>query len=1260
MATEDRLRAEDRHEPNEPIAILGIGCRFPGGVNSPDDLWQLLSEERNAVSEFPADRGWNLDALFGPDPDAPGATYVRAGSFVDNVGDFDAAFFGISPREAQAMDPQQRLLLEATWEALERAGINPSSLHGSDTGVFIGVAAQEYGPRLYDETEGFAGYLATGIPTCIASGRVAYTLGLQGPAVTVDTGCSSSLVSVHLAMRSLRSGECDLAVAGGATVVCSPSVYIGLGRQGALSADGRSKPFAAAADGFGAAEGAGVLVLARLSRARSTGYPVLALIRGSALGQDGASNVLSAPSGPAQQRVIRQALLDADLTAGDVDVVEAHGTGTRIGDPIEAEALQATYGEAHSAARPSAGRLGQVEYRPYAMGGRRRRSDQDRTVDSERGCARDVASGFAYTASGLVLRNDRGGRSRMSMARPDRPTAACWGVGVWHQRNECSRDTGAGAGGVCDRGVGSKPPSVMPWVLSAKSASALAEQAARLQRFVKQRTDVDPNDVAYSLVATRASFDHRAVAVGADRDELLSGLAAIASGAPAPNVATGKAGATGGTVFVFPGQGSQWTGMAVELLDTAPAFADQMRLCDAAFAEFVDWSLLEIVRGGAGSPSLDRVDVVQPVLFAVMVSLAAQWRALGIQPDAVLGHSQGEIAAAYVAGALSLRDAAKVVTLRSKAIRTIAGTGGMVSIARPVERVHALIQPWGKSISVAAQNGPSSTVVTGNAAALDDLMAVCERDDVPATRIPVDYASHSADVEALRETLRESLSGLQPRTGDIEFISAVTGAGLDTSILDGDYWFANLRQPVLFEQAVRWSYEHGYRTFIESSPHPVLNVGIQESLEDYGDDHSVVGTLRRNEGGMRRFLLSAAEAHVHGKSPNWVTMFDDTGACRIDLPTYAFQRKRYWMDTGSAFVDARSLGVAAAEHPLLGAVVAQADSDEIIFTGRLSLASHPWLADHKVHGVVLVPGAAMVELALHAGDRTGCPRVDQLVLQAPLIVSEHGGVAVQVVVGAQNESGERAVRIYSRIDGDGVDLAWTRHAEGVLSPAPDATSAEEFDKWPPEGAEPIDVSEAYPELASRGYEYGPAFRGLRSVWRRGGEVFVEAALSEQAKADASRFGLHPALLDMILHGIGAGGILAESELTRLPFEWEGVSLHAVGATRLRARITLVGDDTVAVTLMDSGGALVGHIDSLALRGVSPSRLLMSTVADDAVYGLDWVALPPSDGCAGGVANDNVTVLRCPTTIADSVAVADAHATNVGACAGPSTNLAVER
>ncbi len=1227
---------------NEPIAILGMGCRFPGGVNSPDDLWHMLSEERDAVSEFPTDRGWNLDALFGPDPEAPGATCVRAGSFLEDVGHFDAAFFGISPREAHAMDPQQRLLLEVTWEALEAAGIDPNTLRGSDTGVFIGAAAQEYGPRLYDETEGFAGHLATGIPSCIASGRIAYTLGLLGPAVTVDTGCSSALVSVHHAMRSLRLSECDVAVAGGATVNCSPSVYIGLGRQGALSPDGRSKPFAAAADGFGAAEGAGVLVLARLSHARSLGHPVRAVIRGSAVGQDGATEVLSAPSGPAQQRVIRRALLDAGLTAGDVDVVEAHGTGTRIGDPIEAEALHATYGKAHSVARPLLvgsvkSNIGHTQYAAGVAGVIKMvesilRGVVPATLHMDSPTPQvDWSSGTLEVVGSACPWPDDPNKT----GQPRRAGVSSFGLSGTNAHLIIEQAPAPVAATPTRR----RPP-VTPWVLSAKSASALAEQAARLQRYVDQHTDSDPSDVAYSLTA-RASFDHRAVVVGTGRDELLQGLAAIANGALAPHVVTGRAGAAGAakgsTVFVFPGQGTQWTGMATELLETSPAFAHQMLRCDEAFTEFVDWSLLEVVRGGPGVASLDRVDVVQPVLFAVMVSLAAQWRALGIQPDAVLGHSQGEIAAAYVAGALSLRDAAKVVTFRSKAVRTIAGTGGMMSIARSVERVHAMIEPWPESISIAAQNGPHSTVVTGDARALDELMVLCERDEVPVTRIPVDYASHSSQVEELRDPIRGLLSGIRPRRAGIAFISAVTGAELDTSILDADYWYANLRQPVLFEQAVRWAHEHGYRTFVESSPHPVLTVGIQESLEDDGECHredpTVVGTLRRNDGGMRRFLLSAAEAHVRGKPVDWAGLFDDTGARRVDLPTYAFQRKRYWMPPGSGFVDASSLGVAAAEHPLLGAVVAHAGSDEVTLTGRLSLATHPWLVDHRVHGVVLLPGAAMVEMALHAGDRSGCSRLQRLLLHAPLVVGEHGGVAVQVVVGAWLESGERPIRIYSRID-DGAERAWAKHAEGVLAPAQGYAAAEEFDQWPPEGAEPIDVTEAYPRLAAVGYEYGPAFRGLRSVWRRGTEVFVEATLPDHVKAEAGRFALHPVLLDAILHGVGACGILAKSELTRLPFEWEGISLNAVGASRLRARIALVGDDTLALTLMDGAGAVVGRVDSLALLGISPDRLLVDAAVDESVYGLDWVSLPPRSGGGGG----DVIVLRCPATIADDAGV----------------------
>lgn len=1206
----------------EPIAVLGVGCRFPGGVASPEDLWDLVSAQRDAISEFPTDRGWDLDVLFAPDPDAPGATYVRGGGFVDAVGDFDASFFGVGPREAQAMDPQQRLLLETGWEALERAGIDPVSLRGTDTGVFIGAGAQEYGPRIHHDTAGFAGHLTTGTTVSVASGRIAYTLGLQGPAITVDTSCSASLVALHLATRSLRSGECELALAGGVTVVCSPSIYVGFARQGALSADGRCKPFSSAADGFGVAEGAGVLVLATLSTARELGHPVLALIRGTAVGQDGASNGLSAPSGAAQQRVIAQALADAGLDAADIDAVEAHGTGTRVGDPIEARALQATYGAAHTPQRPllvgsvksnighaqqAAGMAGVIKViesmRHGVLPATLHLDAPTPEVDWSAGSVQVVGSRRAWPDTG----------------RPRRAGVSSFGVSgtnahlILEQADELSRE--------CRE----RPQRPVPWLLSAASPAALADQAARLREWLRHRTHLEPADIAYSLATTRSAFEQRAVVVGAERGELLAGLEAIAAQVPAPHVVSGRAApaGTGGTVFVFPGQGSQWDGMAAELLVSAPVFADQMRACDAAFAEFVDWSLLDVACGRQSAPALDRVDVVQPVLFAVMVSLAAQWRASGIEPDAVIGHSQGEIAAAYVAGALSLRDAARVVTLRSRAIRAIAGTGGMVSIALPVDRVRELLGPWREHVSIAAQNGPASTVVSGSGAALGELIALCEREGIRANTIPVDYASHSAQMDALREPLRAQLAGLAPRRSDIVFISAVTGAPLDTTTLDGEYWFTNLRRTVRFEQAVRTAHRLGHRAFIECSAHPVLTVGIEDSLAESADDVAITGTLRRDEGGLRRFLLSAADMHTRGTSPDWAGWC--APARRVDLPTYPFQRRRYWLEPLVGGVDAAGLGVGAPDHPLLGAVVSQADSGDMVFTARVSSSAPPWLADHAVHGVAVVPGAALVELALYAGAEADCPRLADLVLQTPLVVEKHAALTVQVVVGAAGRDGERPVRIFSRTD---ADQPWMSHAEGMLTPEDDNGTQTELGQWPPDGAEPVDISAAYDVLAARGYQYGPAFRGLRAVWRRNDEVFVEAALPEQIRADAGRYGLHPALLDAVLHSIDVGGILAESELTRLPFEWRGVSLNVVGADTLRARIALVGDDTVAVQIADEDGASVGAVDALVLRGM-PAGRFAPTVNRDCLYRLDWVTV--TGNRPENVVQQHIMQIRCRPT-----------------------------
>nr|QBF51754.1 type I polyketide synthase [Streptomyces caniferus] len=883
-------------EDDDPIAIVSMACRYPGGVQSPEDLWRLVREGVDAMSAFPTDRGWDLDGLYDPDADKPGSSYVRESGFLREAGDFDAEFFGISPREALAMDPQQRLLLETSWEVFERAGIDPKSLRGSGIGVYMGVTDQEYGNRLRtSDPEQFEGYLATGSAASVASGRVAYTLGLEGPAVTVDTACSSSLVALHMAVRALRSGECPLAVAGAAMVMADPGPFIGFSRQRGLARDGRCKPFAAAADGFALSEGAGVLLVERLSDARRNGHPVLAVVRGTAINQDGASNGLTAPNGPSQQRVIRAALADAGLSAGAVDVVEAHGTGTSLGDPIEAQALLATYGQERAADRP------------LWLGSVKSNIGHTQTVSGVAGVMKmvlamrhgelpatlhvDAPSPHVEWSSGAVELLTEARPWTSDDGRPRRAGISSFGISgtnahvIVEQAEPTEEETVApsSASGV-----------VVPWVVSGRSAEALVAQAERLASRVAD-SDWSPVEVGWSLVASRSSFEHRAVVVGSETTELAAKLRELHPATPV--------GDPGRTVFVFPGQGSQWAGMAVELLDSSPVFAGRLAECEAALAPFTDWSLGEVLRGVEGAPGLDRVDVVQPVLWAVMVSLAEVWRAHGVEPAAVVGHSQGEIAAACVAGALTLEDGARVVALRSQAIRALSGRGGMVSVALPPSEVPALVEPWDGRISIAAVNGPTSVVVSGDADALDELVPVCRERDIRARRIDVDYASHSAHVESIEKTLAEVLAPVAPRKSSVPLFSTVTGEWLDTTEMDAGYWYANLRRTVEFAPAIEALTAAGHRTFVEVSPHPVLTVPLQETAEAGEVEAVVTGTLRRDDGGLPRLYTSLAELYVQGVEVDWSPAF---AACRpgvVELPTYAFQRRRYWLESGQSSSD---------------------------------------------------------------------------------------------------------------------------------------------------------------------------------------------------------------------------------------------------------------------------------------------------------------------------------------------------------------------
>ncbi|MFE2181990.1 SDR family NAD(P)-dependent oxidoreductase [Streptomyces sp. NPDC059455] len=1214
-ASASATRAATAADDDDPIAIVGMSCRFPGGVRSPEELWRLLAEGRDAIGSFPDDRGWHAEL---GRPGGPG-THAPAGGFLYDAADFDAEFFGISPREALATDPQQRLLLETTWEAFEHAGIDPTALRATPTGIFAGLIYHDYATRFPEQlADGFEGYLGNGSAGSVATGRVAYALGLEGPAITVDTACSSSLVALHLAAQAVRQGECGLAVAGGVTVMSTPRPIVEFSRVGGLAPDGRSKAFAAEADGMGFAEGVGMLVVERLSDARRNGHRVLALLRGSALNQDGASNGLTAPSGPAQQRVIRQALANAGLTAADVDVVEAHGTGTSLGDPIEARALLATYGRDRPADRPvvlgsvksnlghtqaAAGVAGVIKM-VLAM----RHGVVPRTLHAERPTER-----VDWTAGALRLAAEN--EPWPSADAPRRGAVSSFGISGTNAHVILEESP--------DADIATEPTPVavaVPWVLSAKSAESLRDQARRLRERLAAEPDLAPVDVARSLLS-RAVFGRRAVVIGRTREDFLDRLAALGRGEPATGVVRSVStdrpvdADRSGPVFVFPGQGSQWAGMAAELLDASTEFAESFDDCARALAPYVEWSPLDMVRGRPGAPSLDRVDVVQPVLWAVMVSLARVWRSHGVEPAAVVGHSQGELAAACVAGVLSLEDAARVVALRSRLIGSeLAGRGGMVSLPVPVDEAGKLVAPWGERLCVATVNGPGSTVVAGDTAALDELMAACERDGVRARRIPVDYASHTPQVERIRERLLELAAPITPRPGEVPMYSTVTGALLDGASADAEYWYRNLRETVRFEQATRALADTGHTVFIEVSPHPVLIPGIEQTVERTPPGTStavVVGTLRRDEGGRERLLTALAELFVAGGAVAWPTAF--AGGRPVDLPTYAFRARRYWLDAPEHTGDVGGAGLTAVDHPLLAGAVAPAGTDTVLFTARLSQTTHRWLADHAVLGGVVLPGSVFLDWALYAGRTVGCPHLPELTLQEPLFLPATEAAHLQIQVGEPDEEGRRELTVHSRRESAAEDTAagWTCHVRAVVAPDPagpegtrdDGTDAAAFAEmaaaWPPPGARAVDLTGFYDRLASDGFDYGPAFRGLRSAWRRDGDVFAEVALGEgDGGGPVDGFALHPALLDTALHAIGLGGFFDQAESAgapiRMPFSWTGVRPHSAPDTAppatVRVRLSAVGPDAIGVHLTRDNGQPLAHIEELTLRPVSADRL----------------------------------------------------------------------
>ncbi|GAA3854245.1 type I polyketide synthase [Streptomyces sedi] len=1213
--TRQRLRQVESQD-QEPIAIVSMGCRYPGEVRSAGDLWQLVAEGGDAIGPFPEDRGWNLHALLGADRARHGSSQVGEGGFVSDIAGFDAGFFGISPREALTTDPQQRLVLEVAWETFERAGIDPHTLRGGQVGVFTGAGSHDFGEVVSSQPEVAADHMSTGAGGAVISGRVSYTLGLEGPAVTVDTACSSSLVALHLAAQSLRRKECSLALAGGVALLVKPDPFVAFSRQSGLATDGRCKPFSDNADGTGWSEGVGLILLERLSDARRNGHEVLAVIRGSAVNQDGASNGFTAPNGPSQQRVIRAALANARLTPADVDAVEGHGTGTTLGDPIEAQALLATYGQDRPRERgplwlgslksnighaQAAAGVGGVIKMVMAM----RHGVLPSTLHVS-----EPSSRVDWSSGGVELLTEA--RAWGRDGQPRRAGVSSFGLSgtnahvILEEAPEAPETPEAES---AELPVGSRPLAAVPWVVSGRSAEALRAQAGRLVSFLRERPGLEPEDVGFSLVTTRATFGHRAVVVGGDREGLLRGLESVAAGEGASGLS-----AAGPVAFVFSGQGAQRRGMGRELYDSFPVFAAAWDEVLSLFAPELPLSLQGVAwsEEGAGSP-LDQTLYTQTALFAFEVALYRLLESFGLRPDFVAGHSIGELAAAHVAGVLSLADAAKLVAARARLMQALPEGGAMVALATDEATARELIGDR-NDVTIAAVNAARSVVISGAEDAVTEVAAGFEGKQ---TRLRVSHAFHSPLMDPMLVEFQKVAAGVTFQAPTIPLVSTVTGHLVNSETMnDPEYWTGQVRGTVRFADSVSTLNGQGVATIVEVGPQPVLTPLVEGAIP-----------TQRKEGNETADLLRAlGAAHSRGHDLDWSVAFPGrtSSSLTTELPTYAFQRQRYWLDAKSTG-DPASIGLRAAGHPMLSATVALADSEGVVFTGRLAERSHGWIADHAVMGTVLLPGTGFVELAIRAGDEVGCPVVDELTIEAPLVFSQRDGVMLQVVLGAPDASGGRSVAIYSRDAGpdDSVDAAqqpWLRHASGVMVPAlarPDESlTAVDLTVWPPQGATSLPVDGLYERLVEQGFAYGPSFQGLRAAWRLGDDLFADIVLPPEAGDDAAAFGVHPALLDAALQtrfldGAGEGDGLGD---TSIPFSWNRVTLHAAGASSVRVKVSPHGEG-LRMLVADGAGAPVVTVESLLARPVSAEQLSAFGGDQESLYKVEWIAAPSPEPVA---------------------------------------------
>jgi acyl transferase domain-containing protein/acyl carrier protein len=1216
----------------EAIAVIGIGCRFPG-AKDPRAFWTLLCHGEDAIREVPAER-FNLDDFFDPDPAAPGKMLTRWGGFIEQVDRFDAHFFGISPREAARMDPQQRLLLEVAWEALEDAGQTREQLAGTLTGVFIGISNNDYGRIQFNDLERIDAYAGTGNALSIAANRISYIFDFRGPSIAIDTACSSSLVAVHQACGSLSSGESTLAVAGGVNLILSPAITINFSKAGAMAPDGRCKAFDARADGYVRSEGAGIVVLKPLTKALADGDPIYAVIRGSAVNQDGRSNGLMAPNPRAQEAVLREAYRRAAVSPGDVQYIEAHGTGTLLGDPIEAKALGAVLALNRSPQRPC--RLGSVKTNLGHL---------------------EAAAGIAGLIKVVLALHHREIPPSLHFETPNPhipfdqlPLRVQMTLEPW-PKEPCPALAGVssfGFGGTNAHVVLQQAPQsdlerrnaecgtehpqsdirntnssyLLP--LSARSPEALRSLAREYLDFLTRPGSAESlHDICYSASVRRSHHEHRLAVTGNAAAQVAEGLEAFLRGEIRPGLSSGHklSDRRRKLVFVFPGQGSQWFGMGRTLLEREAVFREAVERCDRAMRPYGDWSLLaELTATDAAHSSLDEVDVLQPSLFAIQVALTTLWRSWGIEPHAVVGHSMGEVAAAHIAGALSLEDAARVICNRSRLVKPTIGRGAMAAVELSIAEAQQALAGYEDRVSIAASNGVKSAVLSGDPEALETIARRLQRQDIFCRMIKVDFAAHSPQMDPLRAELERALEGLQPRPASVPIYSTVTGQVAGGSSFDPSYWTRNLREPVLFSTAVQNLLKDGHDVFLEVSPHPILLSSVQQEFSHAGIQGAVIPSLRRDEEEGKVLAGSLGALYTLGYPIEWGRLYPEGGRS-VQLPSYPWQRERCWMDTRAGDIGNRSRYVSsdgAGKHSLLGRHFKSAQTETHFWESALDRSAQSYLDDHRVEGVAVLPAALYVEMALAAAAEAfpsqPCALKD-VEFRKALFISDGETRTIQVIL-SPGADGTAAAQIYScPCDVEQPNRSWTLHATGKICPESDPVTSPVVERETPAQvqarcSEQIPGLDYYLRLRESGVDYGPSFRSITRLWRCNGEMLGEVTVPDGPHGEFDACQFHPVLLDACFQTFGADvaaqatgnderGIYMPTHIDEIRIHG-GQSLHLWSHAHLQEpdADSIKGD----VRLLDETGQATVEILGLrfqSLTGMAREKL------DDWLYEFQW-------------------------------------------------------